>query len=231
MSARAEAIIALQQSLDYAFQDAALLEEALSHASLGQGARKTVHNERLEFLGDRVLNLLVAETLMRRYPEAREGDLSKRLHVLVNRESCASIAREIGVGPALRLPGGETKRGARDQETILADAMEALLAAIFVEAGLEGARQVFDRLWATSFADIDRLGFANPKSELQEWAAQEKIAPPKYTVAARIGPDHAPVFTVRLEVEGRAPLEATGRSRQDAEKAAARLMLAREGSV
>ena len=229
MNTRLTAIDELQARLGYRCQQAALLEEALTHASAGEGARKVVHNERLEFLGDRVLNLLVAERLMAVYPASSEGDLSKRHAVLVNRATCASIGRAIGVGAALRLPGGETRRGARDQDTLLADAMEALLAAIYLEAGIDAVRPIVVALWQEAFERIEAMGFKNPKSELQEWAAARKLGTPRYDVTGRVGPDHAPVFTVTVTVEGSAPETGTGSSRQDAEKAAATALLKREG--
>jgi ribonuclease-3 len=231
MNQRAEAINALQAKLGYSFKDISRLEEALTHSSLGQGARKIVNNERMEFLGDRVLNLLVAERLMQLHPESSEGDLSKRLHILVSRDSCAVVGRELGLGPALRLPGGETRRGARDHDTLLADALEAVMAALFIDAGLERTREIFTGLWDGLFASVQLGGFGNPKSELQEWAAARRRPIPKYEVIAREGPDHAPIFTISVTVDGLDPERATGRSRQEAEKAAALALLRREGIV
>ena len=229
-TSRAAAIAALEARLGYVFEDRALLDRALTHASTqSQGRSEVKHNERLEFLGDRVLNLLVAERLMAVYPASTEGDLSKRLAVLVNRATCAAVGREIGIGPALRLPGGETRRGARDQDTLLADAMEALLAAIYLEAGIDAVRPVVTAIWQSAFERIETVGFKNPKSELQEWAAARKLGPPRYEVTGRVGPDHAPVFTVTVTVDGCAPAAGTGPSRQDAEKAAATALLKREG--
>ncbi len=228
MNSRVSAIEALQAKLGYQFKEAVRLEEALTHASLSQGSRKIVNNERLEFLGDRLLNLLVAERLMQLHPDAREGDLSKRLHVLVSRETCARVGGDIGIGPALRLPGGETRRGAREQDTLLADAMEAVIAAIYLDSGLEVLRDVFLPLWDTEISAVQNTGFANPKSALQEWAAARKLPAPAYEVVSREGPDHAPVFTVAVSVKGLEPERAQGRSRQEAEKAAATALLRRE---
>lgn len=227
MNTREAAVAELQAALGHAFADPALLEQALTHASVGEGARRVADNERLEFLGDRVLGLLVAEALVARHPAEREGDLSKRLHILVNRATCAAVSRRIGVGPALRLPGGESKRGARDQDTILADACEALIAALYCDAGLDVARAAVLRLWAPEFEAVDAHGFADPKSALQEWASAARRAGPAYSVLAREGPDHAPSFTVQVEVEGLLPARAVGRSRQTAEKAAATALLER----
>ena len=229
MNTRQSAISALQTRLGYQFQDQSCLEEALSHASLGQGLKKVANNERLEFLGDRLLNLMVAEELMRLHPDEREGELSKRLHVLVSRETCARVARSIDLGPALRLPGGETRRGARDQDTVLADAMEAIIAALYLEAGLEGLKTVFQPLWQGEFCAVTTTGYANPKSDLQEWAAAEKRGMPRYEVVGREGPDHAPTFTVEVTIEGFEPARAVGRSRQEAEKGSATALLKREG--
>ena len=162
-------------------------------------------------------------------PGDAEGDLSKRLHVLVSRDACAAVGRAIKLGPALRLPGGETRRGARDQDTVLADAVEAIFAAIYLDAGLDRLREVFLLLWADAFREVDEGGFGNPKSELQEWAAARKVSAPRYEVTGRSGPDHAPTFTVTVSLDGFAPQAAVGRSRQEAEKSAAAAWLKREG--
>lgn len=225
---RGAAVEALQERLGYRFGDPDLLDQALTHASAGEGARTVRHNERLEFLGDRVLNLLTAEQLIARYPEQREGDLSKRIHNLVSREACARAARRIGLGDALKLAGGESRHGGRNHDTILGDACEALLAALYNDAGLDRTRQIYCELWREEFEDVDERGPANPKSELQELVATRKLPPPRYEVLDRRGPDHAPTFTVELNVEGLAPERARGRSRQEAEKAAALAMLAKE---
>jgi ribonuclease-3 len=225
---RSAAIAELETRLGYAFTDRELLDRALTHASAGDGARHIRHNERLEFLGDRVLNLFAAERLMQLYPDEREGDLSKRMHGLVSREACAAVARRIGLPAALRLAGGESKQGGRDNPTILGDACEALLAAIYIDAGLERARLAFCDAWSEAFEVLDAYGAANPKSELQEWAAASKLPQPAYSVAGRSGPDHAPLFTVELKLGDLEPVQAKGRSRQEAEKAAAQAMLDRE---
>jgi ribonuclease-3 len=225
---RGAAVEALQERLGYTFSDPALLDTALTHASAGEGARTVRHNERLEFLGDRVLNLLTAEQLIARYPDQREGELSKRIHNLISRDACARVARRIGLGDALKLAGGESRHGGRDHDTILGDACEALLAALYRDCGLDRTREIYLQLWQEEFEQVDERGPANPKSELQELAAARKLKPPRYEVLDRSGPDHAPTFTVELSVEGLAPERARGRSRQEAEKAAAIAMLARE---
>ena len=225
---RAAAVAALEHNLGYAFADRERLERALTHASAGDGARAVRHNERLEFLGDRVLNLMAAERLMELYPAEREGELSKLMHGLINRDACARVAVAIGLPGALRLAGGETKRGGRANPTILGDACEALLAALYLDAGLMKAREVFARIWAPEFESVQVTGAPNPKSELQEWAAARKLPQPAYSVVGRSGPDHAPTFTVEVSVGDLDIVRAQGRSRQEAEKSAAEAMLSRE---
>jgi len=225
MDRRIAAIADLEARLGYSFTDRALLERALTHSSVGNGAPD---NERLEFLGDRVLALVMAETLLVRDPAAEAGPLSKRLHVLVSRDACADIGRALGVGAALRLPGGETRRGAREQARFLADACEALIGAVFLDAGLEVARERVLALWAQLLDAPHDERSANPKSRLQEWAAASGRGAPVYRLVSRTGPDHAPVFTVAAAIDGAAPAQASAGSRQAAEKAAALALLERE---
>ena len=225
MDRRAEAIDDLERRLGYVFTDRALLERALTHASVGKGAPD---NERLEFLGDRVLALIVSEALLQRAPTAEAGPLSKRLHVLVSREACADVGRSLGVGLALRLPGGETRRGARDQPRFLADACEALIGALYLEAGLQTARERVLAAWASLLESPHDERHANPKSRLQEWAAAAGRGTPAYRLISSEGPDHAPRFTIEVEVAGAGAARATAGSRQAAEKAAALALLERE---
>jgi ribonuclease-3 len=230
MNDRVEAVAALEARLGHTFADRELLERALTHASVGEGGRRRVRdNERLEYLGDRVLGLLSAERLMTLYPASREGDLSTKLHALVNRTACARVARRIGLGPALRLAPGESKTGGREKDTILGDACEALLGALYLDGGLEPARALFLREWEEEFASLDEPRIIDPKTRLQEWALQIKRQLPIYRVLERTGPDHAPAFTVEVLVDHLEPAVAEGRSRQEAEKAAALAMLQREG--
>ena len=231
MSARAAAAAALAQRLGHAFADPALLERALTHRSVGQGARKVDDNERLEFLGDRVLNLLIADALLHRFPHEQEGDLSKRLHHLVSGVACAEVAREWGVGPALRLPGGETRRGAREQEVFLADACEALIAAVFLDGGLDAARAVVEAAWGSGLANAAPARAPNPKTQLQEWALARGAGLPRYEVTDRSGPEHQPRFRVSATVEGLSPSEGEGGSRREAEQAAARAFIEREAQA
>ena len=229
MSGRAEAVAALEARLGWTFRDGELLERALTHASVGEGARRVRDNERLEFLGDRVLGLHAAEWLIERYPQAKEGELSPRLQALVNRTACARVARRLELGPALRLSGGETKSGGRDKDTILGDAIEALLGAVFLDGGPEASRGVFLEHWQDEIAALDEPRIQDPKSKLQEWSLASRRTLPIYRVLERSGPDHAPSFVVEVRVDGLQAAIAEGRSRQEAEKAAALALLRREG--
>jgi ribonuclease-3 len=231
MNTRADAVAELERRIGYRFNDRDLLERALTHSSVGEGAREVRHNERLEFLGDRVLNLCAAERLMALYPRVREGEMSRLLASLVNYHACARIARKVGLPDALRLSASATKVGARKSDAVLGDACEALIAAIYLDGGLEAARGYFLTFWDDEFARLDEPEVKDPKTQLQEWAQGRGLPLPSYAIVSRQGPDHAPEFTVEVAVEGFPPERAQGRSRQDAEKAAAQLMLARREGV
>ena len=234
---RAEAVAALARNLGHDFRDPSLLDQALTHASVGEGAgrdargRPFLDNQRMEFLGDRVLGLLVADRLMRDLPAADEGEMSSRLHALVDKATCARIAEALGVGDAMRLSPGEAKQGGRRREGMLGDAMEAILAAVWLDGGMEAARSLFERVWAAELAAPPCKSLTNPKSALQEWALGQGKPLPTYRIVDRTGSDHAPTFTVEASVAGYPPLTAQGRSRQDAEKAAAIGLLQREGVI
>ena len=230
MNAREQAVAALEARIGHVFRDRALLERALTHPSVGEGARPTRHYERLEFLGDRVLGLLTAERLLALYPDEREGVLSPRLAALVNGQTCARVARRIGLGPALRLSPGETKSGGREKTTILGDAVEALMAAFYIDAGLDAARAFYMEAWAEEFRSMGEVGAIDPKTQLQQWAQGRGLPLPSYEVLRRTGPDHAPEFVVQVSLQGFEPQSGQGRSRQAAEKAAAvEMLLKREG--
>jgi ribonuclease-3 len=229
MNTRIAAAEQLERNIGYVFADRALLERSLTHASVGSGGGKTRDNEVLEFIGDRVIGLLAAERLAEIYPEVAEGDLTVRLHGLLNRDACARVARRMELGPALRLAGGETKTGGREKDSILSDACEAVMAAVYQDGGLAAAREVFLSMWVEEFAQVDAVQPRDSKTALQEWAQGQGRALPVYSVLARSGPDHAPLFTVSVTVEGLSPASADGRSRRDAEKAAAAALLQREG--
>lgn len=230
MNTRVAAVSALEERIGHVFEDRDLLERALTHASVGDGARKVRHNERLEFLGDRVLNLLAAEHLLALDDDAREGVLSPRLAALVNGKACARVARRIGLAPALRLSGSATRIGARDADGVLGDACEALMAALYLDGGLEAARTFFTAAWREEFDAPAAARGHDPKTRLQEWAQALGLPLPSYAVIKRTGPDHAPSFTVAVTIHGHDPEHGEGRSRQEAEKAAAlAMLLKREG--
>jgi ribonuclease-3 len=205
----------LEARLGYAFKDRALLKKALTHASVRQASAKRRDNERLEFLGDRVLGLSVAEILSELYPSARDG-------------TCAEVARALELGPALVLSESEAGSGGRDKETILADACEALLGAIFLEAGYETAREIVRAHWGHKLK-ASPTEAADAKSALQEWAQGQGLDLPQYVEVGREGPDHAPRFTAEVRIKGAKPARGEGASKRAAEQAAATALLAREG--
>jgi ribonuclease-3 len=214
--------------LGYRFDDPDLLVRALTHSSLSSPTRPD--NQRLEFLGDRVLGLVMAETLLARDAEAREGQLAPRFNALVRKETCADVARSVDLGGVLRLGRSETTTGGRRKQALLGDAMEAVIAAIYLDGGLEAASEVVLRLWGDR---VDRVAedARDPKTALQEWAQARGKAPPVYVEVARSGPDHAPVFTVEARLQDGATARAEGRVKRQAEQAAARMLLERLGAT
>lgn len=218
----------LETKLGHKFKDVALLERALTHASVRGAKSDRLDNERLEFIGDRVLGLAIAETLHRQYEDAAEGELARRYNRLVRGEACAKVARAIGLGEHLILSESEADSGGREKTTILADATEALLGAVFLDGGFEKARAVVRKLWQDQSELVPEVA-VDAKSALQEWAQGQGLALPKYTVVARKGPDHAPRFTAEVLISGRAPAQGEGASKRIAEQEAATALLAREG--
>ncbi|CAA2138621.1 ribonuclease III [Hyphomicrobium sp. ghe19] len=218
----------LETKLGYKFKDPALLERALTHASVRGGKVARFDNERLEFIGDRVLGLAIAEALNGQYPDASEGELARRYNRLVRGEACAKVARNIGLGDHLILSESEADSGGRNKTTILADAAEALLGAVFIDGGFEKARGVVHRLWREQSELVPEVS-VDAKSALQEWAQGQGLALPRYTVVARNGPDHAPRFTAEVLIAGKAPAQGEGASKRIAEQAAATALLTREG--
>jgi ribonuclease-3 len=229
MNVREQAVTALEARIGHRFADRDLLERALTHASAIQNKRNASDYQRLEFLGDRVLGLAVCAELLRRHPEASEKELTQQLHALTNGEACARHAEAIGVGAALRMAGGETKTGLRANDSVLGDVMEALLGAVYLDAGMEAAGAVVGRVWGPSLnAPPLSRAQSDPKTVLQEVAARLGRPLPRYEVVNRTGPDHAPEFTVSVTIEGFEPSTAKGRSRLVAEKAAALSLIERE---
>ena len=216
---------AVEQAIGHEFSDRGLLGRALTHASYSHTGTKDL--ERLEFLGDRVLGLLTAETLWRRFPDMDEGDLAPRLNALVRKETCAMAARGWDVGPALIMSDGEDRSGGRNKDAILGDACEALLGALYVDGGLEAAKRAYGTYWIENFDQLVAR-HRDAKTALQEWAQENGLGTPRYADVAREGPDHAPKFTVAVELGGTARAEATGSSKQAAQMAAAEAVLREE---
>jgi ribonuclease-3 len=219
---------ALEKKLGYRFKDEALLVRALTHASLRGSKKVREDNERLEFVGDRVLGLAISELLWETYPVATEGELARHLNRLVRGETCAKVGRGLGLGEFLMLSESEAGSGGRLKATILADAVEAVLGAIFLEAGYNKARDVVRRLWENEEVSFGNAA-ADPKSALQEWAQGLGLALPNYVEVERVGPDHAPRFTSEVRIKGKNPARGEGASKRAAEQAAASAMLEREG--
>ena len=212
----------LVDRLGYAFGDESLLERALTHRSAGSR-----HNERLEFLGDSIINFLIAESLYRALPDAREGRLTRLRALLVRRDTLASVARELGLGEALRLGGGELKSGGRQRDSILSDAFEALIGAVFLDSGIAACRDLVDALFGDRIQQAqNRRAAKDSKTLLQERLQAEGLPLPAYEVIEVKGAAHDQVFTVSCRIEN---LENTtvgsGPSRRKAEQAAARIAL------
>lgn len=220
----------LERRLGHKFKNQDWLERALTHASM-RGGRTVKHdNERLEFIGDRVLGLAIVESVSQKMPDAREGDLARRYNGLVKGETCAKVGRELGLGDFLILSDSEDGSGGRKKATILADAVEAVLGAVFMDAGFDVARDVVLRLWQPVL-DQGPSQHVDAKSVLQEWAQGRGLSLPRYIELSRDGPDHAPKFTTEVRIRGCDPAQGHGRSKRQAEQAAARSFLEREGVV
>jgi ribonuclease III len=217
-------LLAFQGRLGHRFGTPDLLLRAVTHASIGTATRPD--NQRLEFLGDRVLGLVMAEALLLADPEAREGQLAPRFNALVRKETCADVAREVGLGEVLKLGRSEMLTGGRRKEALLGDAMEALIAAVYQDAGFAAARELILRLWGGRIAAVEPDA-RDAKTALQEWAQARGMVPPAYAEAGRSGPDHAPVFTVRVVLANGEAAEATAGSKRVAEQAAAKALLER----
>lgn len=227
-----QAIDAFQTGIGYRFAKSAMLLEALTHASadtggVGRGRRGLRVNERLEFLGDRVLGLMAAQALLSAFPDAPEGELAPRLNALVRKETCAEIAIQAGLDAVLVLAEAEDSAGGRQKTAILGDACEALIAAIYLDGGFDAARVFFDRFWSERVTAQDTVP-RDPKTRLQEWAQARWRVTPTYEVQGRSGPDHAPEFVVTVDIPGVAPGEGRGPSKRAAEQDAAAHVIERE---
>ena len=214
------AISDLQKKIGYRFADPELLDHALTHASV-QGQEK---NERLEFVGDRVLGLVVASLLYQTFPDENEGDMAKRHTGLVQQQALVDIAAEIDLSSHIRVAGGERAAGGTQKDAIIADAMEALIGAVFLDGGYAAAEKLVTHFWAPHLHK-QAAPPEDPKTRLQEWAQQRGLALPNYEVIDQQGPDHAPTFTVAVHVDGLSPGAGTAASKRAAEKAAATALL------
>lgn len=209
----------VEKTLGHTPADPALFERAMTHSSRGDA-----HYQRLEFLGDRVLGLVIATWLYELFPDETEGKLSHRLNALVSGETCADVARELGAGEHVLLGKQARDDGAADSDNVLGDVVEALIGALYLEAGLDRAAAFVRRAWGDRVCEHDKAP-KHPKSGLQEWAAANNRKPPVYRLTGRSGPHHAPRFCVEVEISGAGTATAEGLSKQEAEKAAAQALL------
>ena len=210
------------------FKDRDLLDRSLTHISALAGGNRGNSYQRLEFLGDHVLGLVISDMLFRAFPKADEGELSRRLADLVRREACADVARAIDLGAALRLGASEANAGGRTRTAILADVCEALVGAVYLDGGYEAAVKLVERLWGERMRTPVRP-LRDPKTMLQEWAQARGLPTPTYREVERTGPHHDPEFRVAVMLPSKEPAEGLGRSKRAAEQAAAAAMLKREG--
>jgi len=211
-----------QGRIGYSFSDPALLVTAVTHSSRSSSTRPD--NQRLEFLGDRVLGLVMSQALLEEDVDAAEGQLAPRFNALVRKETCAEIARDIDVGSVLKLGRSEMMTGGRRKLALLGDAMEAVIAAVYLDGGFDAAQQMILRLWDTRIRSVESDA-RDAKTSLQEWAQARKQHPPKYTEVARSGPDHAPIFTIRCELQSGETADALAGSKRIAEQEAAKILL------
>jgi len=227
MTARGSDHEPLQMALGHRFVDARLLNEALTHPSaMGRRGAERRSYERLEFLGDRVLGLIVAELLWSRFPDEAEGKLTRRHTSLVRREALIEVARGIDLGRFLICSSGEAQAGARNHASVLADACEAVIAALYLDGGLEAARQFVLRHWEKMVESVEAPA-RDPKTALQEWAQGRGLGLPVYEMVSAEGPAHKRLFTVAVRVPGAEPATAAGNSKRAAETAAAAGLLDR----
>jgi ribonuclease-3 len=221
---------ALERRIGHEFANRELLLTALTHASaVGDFAAPVKDSyQRLEFLGDRVLALVVSEMLLEAFPRAPEGELARRLTGLVRNETCAEVALSLDLGQAIRLGGGEAQSGGRQKAAILGDVCEAVIGAVHLDGGVDTARRFIASNWGERMLNW-RGPLRDAKTTLQEWVQSRGLPTPIYRIVDRSGPDHAPVFAVEVAVENASPARGEGRSRRDAEQDAATVLLRREG--
>jgi ribonuclease-3 len=214
---------AFEARIGYSFSTPELLVEAVTHASMSSSTKND--NQRLEFLGDRVLGLVMAQALIEADPNASEGALAPRFNALVRKETCADVAREIDLGAVVRLGRSETVSGGRRKLALLGDAIEAVIAAVYLDAGFQAARDMVLRLWADRITQVDDDA-RDAKTSLQEWAQARSLSPPEYIEIDRNGPDHAPIFTIMAQLSTGVKGSATAGSKREAQQGAARALMA-----
>ena len=217
---------AFEGRIGYHFAKPELLNRAVTHASMSSANRDD--NQRLEFLGDRVLGLVMAEALLKLDPAATEGQLAPRFNALVRKEACAEVAREIDMGAVLKLGRSEMLSGGRRKQALLGDAIEAIIAAVYLDGGFDEAKALILRLWGDRVMQV-KQDARDAKTALQEWAQARGLPPPAYVQTDRQGPDHAPVFTITARIENGASAVASAPSKRQAEQAAAKTLLAQLG--
>lgn len=213
---------AFEGRLGHSFSNPEHLVRAITHSSFASASRPD--NQRLEFLGDRVLGLVMAEALFEADKTAAEGQLAPRFNALVRKEACADVARQLDLGAVLKLGRSEMLSGGRRKEALLADAMEAVIAAVYRDAGFEAAKAVVIKAWGNRVNTVD-ADSRDAKTSLQEWAQARKQQPPKYVEISRSGPDHAPVFTIEVQLESGQSQRAEATSKRNAEQSAAKTLL------
>ena len=225
---KSEAIRSFEQRLGYEFSNLSLLVEALTHSSIASDFRKD--NQRLEFLGDRVLGLVMAEELLEIDQTAPEGTLAPRFNALVRKETCAEVARQIELGGVLKIGRSEMLSGGRRKDALLGDGMEAVIAAVYKDGGFEVAKTIIINLWGDRIKNV-KGDARDAKTMLQEWAQARGQNPPNYEVISRNGPDHAPQFLVKVILDSGEASEALAGSKRQAEQMAAKALLQKIGEV
>ena len=219
---------AFEERIGHRFARPELLVRALTHGSISSPTR--ADNQRLEFLGDRVLGLVMASALLEHDKTATEGQLAPRFNALVRKEACADVARDVDLGAVLKLGRSEMMSGGRRKQALLGDAMEAVIAAVYKDGGLDAAQAMILRLWGDRITAVE-ADARDAKTALQEWAQARKQPPPKYVQIDRTGPDHAPVFTIAAQLQDGTEAQATAGSKRQAEQAAAAALLEQLGAA
>jgi len=220
-----------EKTLGYRFRNPGLLKRALTHASaLADGGNHDPAStyQRLEFLGDRVLGLVIADMLITAYPDAAEGELARRLARLVSGETCAEVAKDMGLDAFVRLGGSLARKRSGTASGVLADVCESVIGALYRDGGLEAARRVVELYWRDRMTAMSGP-LRDAKTELQEWTHRKGLATPDYRELARSGPDHAPDFEIEVVIDGIQGAVGHGKSKREAEQAAAEAVLRRDG--